>query len=102
MTKMLPIGSVVILKKGVKKLMITGYFQIDIDKKDKVYDYCGCLYPEGMIDKHVFLFNHNDINKIYFEGYNIDETKKFINKLEKLQSSNKNAKTLMEIREKNQ
>ena len=48
--KYLPIGSVVILKNGRKRLMITGYAQVDLEKKDKIYDYCSCLYPEGVID----------------------------------------------------
>ena len=48
--KYLPIGSVVILKGAKRKLMITGYIQIDLKKLDKVYDYSGCLFPEGIIN----------------------------------------------------
>ena len=96
MKKMLPIGSVVILKKAVKKIMITGYFQIDFNRKEKVYDYCGCLFPEGMIDKHAFLFDHDDIDKILYAGYYNDESKSFINKLEKIKNSTINSKILKE------
>ena len=45
---LLPIGSVVLLKGGVKRLMIYGVRQTD--KKDNTeYDYIGVLYPEGNI-----------------------------------------------------
>ena len=67
--KYLPIGSVVRLKNGSKLLMIFGRAQIDT-AKGKVFDYAGCLYPEGNIsDKHSFLFNHEDIEELRYRGY---------------------------------
>ncbi len=80
--KYLPIGSVVILKGAKRKLMITGYIQIDLKKLDKVYDYSGCLFPEGIIntDKSL-LFNHDQIEKIFFVGYMNEEEKEFQQKL---------------------
>ena len=82
--KYLPIGTVVMLKNGKKKLMITGYTSIDIEKKEQVFDYSGCLYPEGTINNSVFLFNNEDIKNIYFIGYNDAEGKKFQKILEEL------------------
>ena len=80
--KYLPIGSVVILKNGKKRLMITGYAQIDLNLKDKVYDYAGCLYPEGVIStKNTLLFNHEDIAQIFAIGYSDDEQKAYNKKL---------------------
>ncbi len=79
--KYLPIGSVVLLNNGKKRLMVTGYAQLDLETKDVIYDYCGCIYPEGIIStKQVILFNHKDINKIYCLGYS-DEEQKSYNKL---------------------
>ena len=44
----LPIGSVVSLYGGEKRLMILGYVKyLQGDDSGKVYDYCGCTYPEG-------------------------------------------------------
>ena len=43
----LPIGSVVLLKEEKKKIMITGFASVSPDTGDKVYDYSGCVYPEG-------------------------------------------------------
>lgn len=42
MKDLLPIGSVVVLKKGTKKLMIIGRLQQNV-KTRKLYDYAGCL-----------------------------------------------------------
>lgn len=69
MGKYLPIGSVVLLKNAEKKLMIYGCNQKDTGN-DKIYDYIGCLYPEGNIDpKHTYVFNHDQIERVYFIGF---------------------------------
>ena len=61
MKQYLPLGSVVTLKEGEKKLMICGRIQREILSRE-IYDYCACLYPEGMIDsKSVYLFDQEDI-----------------------------------------
>ena len=81
--KFLPVGTVVMLKGGKKRLMITGFYVMDGEKNDKIYDYCGCLYPEGVVsaDKNA-LFNHEQIEKIYYMGYIDEEEKEFKSKLE--------------------
>ena len=50
MKDLLPIGSVVTLKEGKKKLMIIGRIQ-ENEKSKKLYDYAGCQWPEGYKDK---------------------------------------------------
>ncbi len=76
--KYLPIGSVVLLKNGKKRLMIIGYAQIDMGKKDKVFDYSGCMYPEGVISSdQTLLFDHDDIDKIFCLGFQDEEGQKF-------------------------
>lgn len=80
--KYLPIGSVVLLRNGKKRLMITGYASIDMEKKDKIYDYCGCIFPCGIIKTdQIILFNHEDISKIYAFGYQDEEQKEFVKKI---------------------
>ncbi len=67
----LPIGSVVLLKKSPKKLMITctGVAMKDDKDNSKIFDYMGCLWPEGVIDTNKnFLFNHTDIKEVVFES----------------------------------
>lgn len=75
MEKYLPIGSVVMLKGGNKRVMIVGFCAITEEEKEKVWDYSGCLYPEGVIKSNqMCLFNHDQIEKIYHLGLiDIDE-----------------------------
>ena len=83
--KFLPIGTVVMLNGGSKRVMITGFCTIASDDNSTMYDYCGCLYPEGVVssDKNL-LFNHNQIAKIYALGYSDDEEKQFKVKLKEV------------------
>jgi hypothetical protein len=73
--KFLPIGTIVTLNGGDKKLMIFGRLQKDT-ANDKVFDYVGCPYPEGNVSpKATFLFNHADIAWVHYLGYaDEDET----------------------------
>ena len=76
--KLLPIGSVVLLEGGEKKLMITGFYTITEDSPDKVYDYCGCLYPEGVISSdEIYVFNQSQIAEVFFVGYEDEEGNEF-------------------------
>ncbi|MCI8515284.1 MAG: DUF4176 domain-containing protein [Hungatella sp.] len=79
--ELLPIGSVVLLKDGQKRVMIYGVKQTDTST-DKEYDYISVLYPEGnMGDESQFLFNHSDIEEIYFRGCEDEEREEFIENL---------------------
>ena len=80
--KYLPIGSVVLMKEAKKRVMIAGYAVKSPESGDKIWDYIGCLYPEGIItpEKNL-LFDHKNIDKVYAIGYSDDEQKKFIEKL---------------------
>ncbi len=81
--KYLPIGSVVLLKEASKKVMITGFASVSPDTGEKVYDYSGCLFPEGFVDyDEVFVFDHNQIEQICFIGFQDEEEKNFMEKLE--------------------
>lgn len=82
---LLPIGSIVLLKDGEKRLMINGIMQSDVNGTGKDYDYMGVLYPEGHIGEGFqYLFNHEDINEIVFRGYEDTERAEFLNKLANL------------------
>ena len=87
--ELLPIGSVVILKDASKKLMVFGVGQTD--QSDSVeYDYIGVMYPEGnMGDGTQFLFNHSDIDKVFFRGFEDDERKNFIDRLQEFYENSK-------------
>lgn len=66
--EMLPLGSIVTLHEGTKKVMICGRIQEDV-KTGVLYDYCSCYYPEGILSPtELFMFQHEDIDKIYYVG----------------------------------
>ena len=79
---LLPVGSIVLLKEGEKKLMVCGIKQSDASGDGREYDYLGVLYPEGHIgDQFQYLFNHEDIAEIFFRGYQDQERDEFLTKL---------------------
>ncbi|MBO0958730.1 DUF4176 domain-containing protein [Neobacillus sp. MM2021_6] len=78
MDKYLPIGSVVLLEGGTKRVMIYGRKQQELNT-NKIWDYIACLYPEGNInEQYMYLFNHDQIDKIYFIGYQDEEEFEFV------------------------
>ncbi len=80
--ELLPIGSVVLLKEAVKRVMIYGIMQTD-SETDEEYDYLGVIYPEGsMGEGSSFFFNHEQIDQVFFTGYSDEERDSFIDKLE--------------------
>ena len=83
--KYLPVGTVVLLKNATKRAMITGFCTMDANDKTKVYDYSGCLYPEGVINSNqTLLFDHDQIDKIFYIGLIDEEEKQFKTKLTEL------------------
>lgn len=80
--KYLPLGSVVLLKGALKKVMITGYACVSSETGDKVYDYSGCMYPEGFLNyNEVCVFDHDKIEKVFYKGYHDEDAIKFHNML---------------------
>lgn len=78
---LLPIGSVVLLKEGTKKVMIFGIRQTDADSGQE-YDYAGVLYPEGNLGNETwFLFDDENIAEVAFRGYEDDERTEFLERL---------------------
>ena len=78
MDKYLPIGSVVLLKNGRKKIMIYGRKQMHVETGEE-WDYLACLYPEGNINEEfMYLFNHDQIDEVYYLGYEDEEEKRFV------------------------
>ena len=70
----LPLGSVVVVRGGIKKTMVIARgLAAEINGETKVFDYGGCLYPEGLLGDKVMFFNHADIAKVVFEGFNDED-----------------------------
>ena len=80
----LPVGSVVLLKGGTKRVMVTGFCSVDNDDTTKIYDYTGCLYPEGIINSNeICLFNDSQIEQVFFKGFEDQEEIDFKKNLNK-------------------
>lgn len=83
--KYLPIGTVVMLTGGTKRVMITGFCAMQDSNKEKVWDYSGCLYPEGLLSsKQNCLFDHNQIERVYYLGLIDEEEEEFKKKLKEI------------------
>lgn len=83
--ELLPLGSIIVLKNGFKKLMIIGRKVLQ-GQDETLFDYLGCLYPEGDIgQQYKFVFNNEDIDKIIFEGYVDSEEEMFRETISKLE-----------------
>jgi len=81
--KFLPIGSVVMLEDSTKRLMIAGVKQVEEDGTE--WDYCGCLFPEGMMSSDEFyLFNTNQIETLFFIGLQDGESLAFLRSLDEM------------------
>lgn len=90
--KFLPIGTVVMLQGGSKRVMISGFCAVEnlesVENK-KIWDYSGCMYPEGFLDSSTTcLFDHDQIQEVYHLGLADDEEEKaFKDKLNELVQS---------------
>ena len=68
--------------------MITGFLTTPNNDKEKIYDYSGCLYPEGVLTSdQILVFNHEQIDKIHHLGLIDEEEKEFKEKLNNLLST---------------
>jgi len=87
--KYLPVGTVVLLKNGSKRTMITGFCSMEGENTNKVWDYSGCFYPEGILTSNqTFLFDHEQIAKIFHMGLkDDDEEREFKRKIKELLNS---------------
>ena len=67
---LLPIGTIVLLKGGKKRLMIFGIRQCltTANSNKEEYDYIGVPYPEGNVGTECqFVFNHENIETVFLE-----------------------------------
>ena len=83
----LPLGTIIILKGTVKKLLIAQRgIQLpgQEDSALRYFDYGAILYPEGLVEDQLVYFNHNQILKIVFEGYQDEDNELIVSELNKI------------------
>jgi hypothetical protein len=79
--KYLPVGSVVLLKGGKKRVLIIGRQQHERDGTGS-WDYLGCVYPEGFLgEEYAYLFDHDQIERVFFIGFQDGEELTFQDRL---------------------
>lgn len=92
---LLPIGSIVSLKKVNMKVMIAGFFPKD-NETGKVFDYFGVAYPFGYVsEKTNMVFQAEAVQEVLFRGYEDEKRDEIV----KLIASNNKYKELFEIAE---
>ena len=79
-SKLLPIGSVVLLDGGTKKVMITGYYSKPVGS-DRIYDYNGCVFPEGLMETIYCLFDRSQIRETLHVGYESEKYEDYMREL---------------------
>lgn len=83
--KFLPVGTVVLLKDGTKRVMINGFCTMDAEKPEKIYDYSGVLFPEGALSSdQSLLFDHEQIVQVDHYGLYDTEEQEFKKKLQEV------------------
>lgn len=87
----LPIGTVVSLKGKNEKLIIFGWMQMTPNNENKLYDYISFKYPIGPVTKDdIQVFDEENIDKIYFYGYEDKEGIEYRNKVIEYRNKVKN------------
>lgn len=82
-SELMPLGTVVLLKENLAKLMIVGrgvtYMNESISK-ESFADYAGIIYPMGVSinPNYTTFFNHDDIDKVIFKGFSDKEDGQFL------------------------
>lgn len=80
----LPLGSIVLLEGGIKKLVIVSRgVAVNIKEGIKFFDYGGAQYPEGIIGDQIAYFNHEGISKVIFKGYSDEDDKVIVENINK-------------------
>ncbi len=78
----LPIGSVVYLKNGFKKIMVIGRGMVISQEDQQVFfDYCAVQFPEGLLGDDVAYFQHDDIDKVVFTGHTDEDDQMVVRKI---------------------
>lgn len=68
--RVLPLGSIVALRRSAKKVMIVAR-AVSIRQKGKeiYFEYAACGYPEGITNDQLFFLDVKDIAEVIFTGY---------------------------------
>ena len=78
----LPLGSVVLLKGGIKKLMIISRgLTVNMRGEQLFFDYGGVPYTEGLTGEQLAYFNHDAVTRILFKGFCDDDDRLMVDNI---------------------
>lgn len=101
--KLLPLGSLVYLKEGTVKMLIIGRSNLlskSSEEKPTLFDYSSVMYPIGYRgEEKIFFFNHEDIDKIEFEGFADSENEQYLRNMKDFQEKNSNMFVREDVRQ---
>ena len=80
--RLLPLGSVVYLREGTKKVVIIARGLVVRNGDGLVFfDYGGVPYPEGLQDEKMAYFQHEAVVKVVHKGYHDDDDEMTVTKI---------------------
>lgn len=87
----LPLGSVVYLRKGYKKVLIIARGVIvNYEDDQMIFDYGAVQYPEGLMGDEIAYFQHESIDKVVFKGFSDDDDEMTIKRINAFMEENQN------------
>jgi hypothetical protein len=90
--KYLPVGSVVLLKGGQKRIMIIGRAEKE-QASGRSWDYLACPYPEGFLGpENAYLCDHDQIDRVFFIGFQDGEELAYAEQLQQVAASSGSSK----------
>lgn len=89
MTEYHPLGSIVLLKDGVQKvLIISRALNVRNGEQEFFFDYGGVPYPEGLVSDKMAYFNHESISRVVFTGYSDDDNLNMVDNINRYLENN--------------
>ena len=93
MMEYLPLGSVVLLKGGVQKILIIARaLKVRNGAEEFFFDYGGVTYPEGLIGDQMAYFNADKISKVVFEGFSDIDDENMVENINRFLAENPDIK----------
>lgn len=88
-TEYLPLGSIVLLKGGVQKMIIIAR-AINVRNKGKTFffDYGAVPYPEGLVSDKMAYVNHSSISRVVFTGYSDEDNLNMVENINRYLEAN--------------
>lgn len=98
MRRFLPLGTVLKLdQESAEKIMIVSRMVRKVNEDDKMWDYCGCLVPQGINNQaELKFFNHSDIRQLLFIGFQDEDELKYSTALSSYQTEQAKDKKIIE------